>query len=313
MAFPGAAEPDARRLGEGDEHGRPEGRPPERADASQHGDQADQDRERRREHGLRVDEEDVLGVEGAAQRRERGGAGDREKLVAREGDAQALGRVRILADRAEVVPEARALDEGGQAEHGSQEGERDVVVGPLGPVELEVDQGLRLDREPEAPGAADRVPVDRDGLDGLSDADRGDREVVAAEPEARVADRLGDQDGERHAGQHPEPGRDAPPQGQHGGGVGADPEEDGAPEGDLAAVAAEQVPGLGEEGVEEDPDHHVARVGLDEDPREGEQRDAEPGQERASVPVRHRVSTARRGPGAARAPPGGRSRRRRRT
>jgi hypothetical protein len=46
-------------------------RPPQRPDAAQDADEADDDRQRQGEDGLRVDEEDVLGVERPAERGER--------------------------------------------------------------------------------------------------------------------------------------------------------------------------------------------------------------------------------------------------
>ena len=73
----------------------------------------------------------------------------------------------------------------------------------LGLVELEVEQAVgALDRHEEAAGAADAVPVEDDGLHDLAEPDGGDGEVVPAEPEDRVADRLRDEHGQPGAGQH---------------------------------------------------------------------------------------------------------------
>ena len=53
--------------------------------------------------------------------------------------------------------------------------------------------------------------------------------------------------------------------------VRAGAEEDGVAERDLSAVAGEDVPCLGEHGVEEDHDHHVARERTGEDERKGDE------------------------------------------
>ena len=209
-----------------------------------------------------------------------------------------------------------ALDQRGRPEDRREERERDVVVDPLRAVELEVRQGLRLDREHAA--RADGVPVDGDRLDDLADADRGDREVVPPEAEARVPDRLGDEDGERHAGHHPQPGRDAPLERQDRGRVRADRRRRRSP----ARSGRSSPPG----GSTPAPgarrgrsDQHVARVRLLEDPGEREQRRAQRGPERDPRPpagdgvAHHGASVLPEGPAAARGPPGGRSRTRRRT
>ncbi len=98
---------------------------------------------------------------------------------------------------------------------------------------------------------------------------------MAAEPEHREPDHLGEEDGDDDTRDHPEPGRKAGLDDEQGGGVGPRAEEHGMAERDLPAIAGEEVPGLGEHGVEEDRDHHVARIGLGDEEGKGEEDGAE--------------------------------------
>jgi hypothetical protein len=139
-------------------------------------------------------------------------------------------------------------------------------------VELEAPERVRPhDGHEEAARPSDPVPADHERLHDLAYRDRGDGEVVSAQPEHRVADDLRQQDGEERAREHARPRCQAEARDEHRRGVGAGAEEDGMAERDLAAVAGEHVPGLSQHRVEEDHDHHVAREGLGEGEGEGDE------------------------------------------
>ena len=107
---------------------------------------------------------------------------------------------------------------------------------------------------------------------------------MAAQPEDRIPDELGD--GHRHDGahDHADPGGEIEVLSQQRGRIRSRSEEDRVPEGDLAAIAREEIPGLGEHGEQEDRDDDVARMRLGED--EGKAQEKEE-QGTGACPARH--------------------------
>ena len=84
---------------------------------------------------------------------------------------------------------------------------------------------------------------------------------MALEPEAGVADEDGDDRRGEHSERRAVPGQRAEGDDREAGSVGPDSEEYGVAEGDLSAVAADDVPGLRHGGVEQDHRRHVSEEG----------------------------------------------------
>src|SRR5690606_9321997 len=110
----------------------------------------------------------------------------------------------------------------------------------------------------EAPVARDQKPhaaageADGDGKDAqhLAEGEGDEREIGAAQAiaEARQADDEGNEGGKQTAGDQADPRIDAELDLQHRDRIGARAEEGRVAEGELAAIAAQNVPGLAEEG-----------------------------------------------------------------
>src|SRR5690349_8960918 len=241
-----------------EEHGADQ-RAEERADAADDRHERRLDRDAEVERGVRVDEVDVLHVEGAGHRREEGGEHEDVALHARHVDADRFGGVLVFAERHEVVAGARTLDTRGYAERYEKQAEGDVVVRRLA-VELHHERRVaevRHRRGFRAPGEV--AKLEEDEHQHLGGGDGGDGEVRPAQPEAEPADRQAGEERDEAARQHAEPRRDAVVHLEEARGIRPQAEERGMPERELLGVAAKQVPRRADEREEQDADQDVER------------------------------------------------------
>jgi len=146
-------------------------------------------------------------------------------------------------------------------------------------------KGRFLEGNKQAPGAvymerAEVVDVFRNDPEAFGKSDGAQAEVGPAQPERGQAHDDADQGRQQAAHQHADPGRDAVLQGQYGGGVGADADENGMPQGQHPGEAAHEVPRSGQVGVEKEQDedlqigwggHHQGQ-GEDDQPGQAKQR-----------------------------------------
>src|SRR5690606_28145227 len=131
--------------------------------------------------------------------------------------------------------------EDGEPEQGVVEEQRH----PAG-VEVGVEEGIEAQR----PAQRRRVLDHDHGQEG--EDDREDREVVAAEAQRGVAENQGHQHRGEPGRKERLPHRPSPLVRQPGGGIRSAPGEDGGAAVEIAAVAAEEIPPLGDHHVEED-------------------------------------------------------------
>src|SRR5664280_193525 len=172
----------------------------------------------------------------ARQADERGREGVYGDLQARGVHAERRGGSDVLPDGGE-----------GRAESAPRDGERDPderhgEERHRSEVRLEV---VRARGHPEPARAAREREARRHDAHGLSDADRGDGEVRAPQPERGIADDHRESPGEERAERQREDRRRAT-QGEKHGRVGADPEKSGVTDRNLAGEAAEEVPRRGQ-------------------------------------------------------------------
>src|SRR5215510_13335624 len=106
----------------------------------------------------------------------------------------------------------------------------------------------------------------------LREGHREQHEIEAAQPEAEaeIADDRSERRGEYAADPHTDPGAQAEAHGEQRGRIAADAHEGCVPGGELPRVAAHDVPGLTEIGIEEDEDHDGDEVGADDPGQRGE-------------------------------------------
>src|SRR5216683_698923 len=136
----------------------------------------------------KIEEQLLLRVERATRCGEKAGNRDRHELVAGEIHANASSGLGFILDRAEVMTEKTSLDCPRRKNRSDQQAESDVVVRQLGSIEHEGLQALLLHRKGQAHRATDRRPVGEHDLKNLRDRDRGNRKIVAFEPETRPTD-----------------------------------------------------------------------------------------------------------------------------
>ncbi len=86
----------------------PDRRSPQRAAAAEHGHEQHDDGDLGREQPLGVQHQHVLAVEGAGDRHHGAGDDEGQHLVAGNGDAEAGGRIRLVAQRLQAEAEAAA-------------------------------------------------------------------------------------------------------------------------------------------------------------------------------------------------------------
>ncbi|GCC45271.1 hypothetical protein chiPu_0029231, partial [Chiloscyllium punctatum] len=101
---------------------------PQRADAADDRHQRGLDRDVEAERGRRIDEVDVLGVEGAGERGQERADHVDVPLDLRRVDADRLSRIFILTDRDEVVADPGFLDPVGDPQSDHEQAEHDVVI-----------------------------------------------------------------------------------------------------------------------------------------------------------------------------------------
>src|SRR5437016_12942815 len=225
--------------------------------------QREPDREVDREDVEGVHEADVLRPQRAADRRQRGAERHREDFQSAARDAERLGGVLVLADAGELVADPRALepDLHRVAEHRQHEGH----VDPRDVAEAErPDAGAERDRDPLR-ARREAAPAARADQEHLRERDRGEREVRAAETVRKVADRPAGGEREHDPEDQPEPRALLEARSHQGRGVGADSEEGGVTERDLAGIAAGHVPGGRERPPHEDQDQAVEDEGVADD------------------------------------------------
>src|SRR6266513_851559 len=252
-----------------DQDHRPQHRAPEAADPADH---RGHDRQRAPvevEHLLRKDRERPEAVEDAARREDRRRDAARDHLVEPAVDSDPLRALLVVADRAEVEAELRALDEPEEPERERQEPERDVVVaerlGAAGELQARRRREYALpglDRDEEAAAPVDELPRRADRLRDHPDRHRGDREVVAAQARERIGHEGADPHRREHPGQHAEPGAPAEVHEEDRGRVRADREEHLGPEVELARPATDDVPAGAEHRVEQDQEADGLEVGV---------------------------------------------------
>ncbi len=190
----------------------------------------------------------------------------RRELEARRIDADRLRRVDVLPDGGESLPESAAFHERRERDDRDRERHHRQVV------EREVE---RARRHPEAARASGERDARGAHADDLTDADRRDREVGAAQPECRKADE--DREGGRQSGPEGEreEGVHAAQREQHRR-VGPDPEKGGVTERDLTGEAPQQIPRRREDDGEREAPNVVQRAAFEHE-RGGERESAERG------------------------------------
>ncbi len=128
----------------------------------------------------------------------------------------------------------------------------------------------------------------------LGDHDRRDGEVMAAQPEERIAERERDEGRDPAARQHAEPGRDAGMRIEQRRHIRADAEIDGVTERDLPAIAAENVPALRERRIHQSEDQDVLQIDIMDDERqESHSKGGDPRDGKLAMPA-SREATQRR-------------------
>ncbi len=219
------AEVVARYLGQRGEDERAEDRADQCAGPAD--DRADDDlhRERDAKHRRGLEREEIERVERAAEPGEERRHQHRQHLVLEGVHAQRLAGRLVLADRAEVHPEAPPLDDGGDAGGQEHEPQRQIVVGAR-VLELEL-AWIAREGDVEPQRAPHRIDVRYENAAHLGEGHGQQHEVEAAEaePEAQVADQRAQDGGQRGAHEHPQPRGETELVRQQGRGVAADAHE----------------------------------------------------------------------------------------
>ena len=172
-----------------------------------------------------------------------------EQLQAQRGDPDGFGGELVLSDRHPSAPETGMIEVLGEDHRDRKQGEPDDEKVSLR-VELEAEYARPgYAKDPVRPAGV--FPVVESDPSYLAESQRHDRQVVAAQPESRVAEdgsrRAGEENGQRHRGEevpfglgHQECAR-----------IGADRKEGGVPEVKQAGVA--------DNDVEPEPEHCIGR------------------------------------------------------
>ena len=148
-----------------------------------------------------------------------------------------------------------------------------VVITCLGVVPHEIFQPLLNHGVVQPQCAPHPVPDQEHAVEDFHDGKSGDGEIMAAELETGVADQDRHHCRGHHADADPGPGADPVSNHGHARAVGADAEEHRMAEGCLAGVTADDVPGLGHGGKQQDQDEDMHEKGVGRDYRNGRHQD----------------------------------------
>ena len=198
----------------------------------------------------------------AGDAHEGGADGEEDELGAGGVDRYVAGDGLVVADDAERQPQPRAADQ--PADHEDEDGE-----GKQLPVDLllaDVEEDVAADR----PRDLHLVPGD-DLADEFGKAEGEDDEEDASEPQRRQADDEGHRDADR--GSDGDDAGDRHRLGQDRHGVGADAEEGGGGERDVAGRAGEQRPGGGEHHIAQHADAEGEEVAVGDEREAGQRGD----------------------------------------
>src|SRR5215468_3057586 len=238
---------EAQPLADGEEQDRAQRRPPDGAEATEHG-HADHERGGGRGGHGRAHELNVVRVERACEAGQPRAQAESEELVRRGVDAEALREDLVLPDGTETTARTRAMTD--------EEHERDARCCHDGDEEIGCAGARRPGRgqpreaaevvDAEGP-SGDGEPVLCHEPDQLGEGKRDEGQVVAAQAQGREAGTETHEGSHHRAEEHPDPRRESEVLAHGGRGVGAEGEEAGVPERDLPRVAGEEIPARGEE------------------------------------------------------------------
>ncbi len=222
----------------------------------------------------RVEVAEPQGVHAAREAGERRRDDVRDELVVARRDAERLGLVLVLTDGLEPGAEARAVDRPPRDEHDGEQRreqveERAVVLGPQ-------HVGERTGDDEAVGPAGEGAPRLEDEQQDEHERDRHDDERRAAHTQRRDPHRDGDEQDEHARDEPGDEAREADVADEQAGPVGAEPEERGVTERDVAGEPAHEVPGGGGARVARDDDAGREDVRVGGHRREGEdQHDAD--------------------------------------
>ena len=185
--------------------------------------------------------------------------------------SQRARRDHVVAHRTPGIPPARPLDDPGDSPGDRGERQHHVVERQLGGAGTAKPASSRRGTARRRRSPPHEVPVQEQQVADLSHHHGRDGVVVAGEPEARPPHQ---QRGRRphHAGrEHAHRRRDARVHEQQCRDIGADAEIQRVPERDLPAIAAQNVPGLRQPGIQDGQDDQVLRVHVPDRQRQHRQ------------------------------------------
>ena len=237
-----AAEPAARQFGDGQDQKGAGDRAGHGAQAADQGEHGDLDREFQGKRRTGIHEGQVGDVERADDAGQHGRHDGGDDLHAHRMDAHGQRGVLAFPDGDQVMADARLADVPGHPGHQQEQAERDDHVVDL---LAEHDPGpADVQRQADAAGSArPAFLMDDQQAHHLENGDGREREEGAAQAQRGVADQDGDRRRNRGARQHAEPRGNAEVLRQQRGGVAADAVEHSMAQGELAGVAAHDVPG----------------------------------------------------------------------
>src|SRR6185312_676261 len=281
-----ATEPGVGRGLQRDEDHGAEQRAEQRAGAAQRRGDDELHRDEDAEPALGIDEAGLERIERAGKRGEGGAEHQRIEFVAPHRHAEAPGRSLAAAQGAQVVAEAAPLHLPGDREQHGEHDEEDIIVRHRAP-EDEIPPAARRGRPHDADGGAGEIPIADDDADQLRHRDRRHAEIMPDQAEGRHADDEGeheaDGDARRHAGER----RQLPLVVRDERQIGADAEEHGVADRDLAGVAADDVPRRRADRGEHDQGAHILQeggaVGPGDDPGVEEQQQRRRGKGRCAA------------------------------
>ena len=246
----------------------PSSGPHKRADAAEHRGQRHQQRELKAHDAFGVDVGDELRVEAAADRDQERRDRRRAHLGIEHVDAEAFGGVRIVLYRAPPIAPFGIFQPPGDEPGDAGQRQREVEIRQLAARELELQPAIAAHRDIDAQRRPRPVPVVEQQQPDLGDDDGGDHEVMAAQPEAGIAEPHGDDAGDDTAAEHAEPRQHAELGEQQRGGIGADAEIEGVPQRDLSAITGEDVPALRQRAIHQGQHHDVLDVDVLDEQRD---------------------------------------------
>jgi hypothetical protein len=188
------------------------------------------------EEGSRVEIADIEDEESATDGGERRADDECDRLHAQWADAGCGSRRLIIANRDHLVAQSPAHDEERDGEGHDQVDEEDDHPDPLAA------EGHLVERDADADRPTRPLEVDRKAECDLGEGERPDREERAAEAEERPRERGGDRPAHQRTEDQSTTHVPVPRHLRIGDRIGTDAEEDGMAEGELAAVAGEDVP-----------------------------------------------------------------------